>query len=133
LTRKYIYLNHIKRLELENRVLRSIVAEERLERVKAYGRYHNAMRKRLFSIASFLEMVMFFKAVNMTTLLHKHPPSETENMLAFLTDLRETMDRDVLTAKELVDRAIVLLKRKLETEEMFTMRPSGTFINSDRL
>jgi hypothetical protein len=38
---------------------------------------------------------------------------ETESTLEFLKDLRETMDRDIFTAKDLVDRAIWFLTKKL--------------------
>jgi len=41
-------------------------------------------------------------------------PDETESTLEFLKDLRETMDKDIFTAKDLVDRAIKLLTKKLE-------------------
>ena len=42
------------------------------------------------------------------------PTENTRDTLEFLKDLRETMDKDIFTAKDLVDRAIKLLTKKLE-------------------
>jgi hypothetical protein len=43
-------------------------------------------------------------------------PDETESTLEFLKDLRDTMDKDIFTAKDLVDRAVILLEKRIENE-----------------
>ena len=55
----------------------------------------------------------------MTFVLLKTPPTETEQTIAFLIDLRETITVDPNMALELVDRALLVLKRNLESQKMF--------------
>jgi len=55
----------------------------------------------------------------MTFVLLKTPPTETEQTIAFLVDLRETITVDPNMALELVDRALKVLKRNLESQKMF--------------
>lgn len=50
MTERESYLQHIKRLQLENRVLRSVVAEERLRRQAAYGRYVRRLNSHWLSL-----------------------------------------------------------------------------------
>lgn len=44
MTERDNYIRHIKRLRLENKVLRSVVAEERLRRQAAFGWYIKRLR-----------------------------------------------------------------------------------------
>jgi len=55
----------------------------------------------------------------MTFVLLKTPPTETEQTIAFLIDLRETITVDPNMALELVDRALLVLNRNLESQKMF--------------
>lgn len=46
MTERANYLKHIRRLQAENKVLRAVVAQERLRRQAAYGWYFSKLKSR---------------------------------------------------------------------------------------
>lgn len=54
MTERQNYLNHIRRLQFENKVLRTVVAQERLRRQAAFGWYVKKLRSRWCWITDFM-------------------------------------------------------------------------------
>jgi hypothetical protein len=48
MTDRQIYIRHIRRLQAENRILRAVIADERIERVRAYQWYRRKVRSWLW-------------------------------------------------------------------------------------
>jgi hypothetical protein len=57
-TERTNYLNHIRRLQVENAVLRAVVVQERLQRQAAYGWYFKKLQSRWMWIMDFWMMSM---------------------------------------------------------------------------
>lgn len=56
-TERRIYMNHIRRLQAENRVLREVLAVERVNRQIAFIKYWQRIRSRWYST---MDMLLLF-------------------------------------------------------------------------